>query len=97
MITRRSSQLLERMDFLGREYVNFIESFEDISLKEIPFTEDFKTFRKNHPINFGNASLVDLYFFGHCGSYWISAYIDYLNDNETYSNSKYVGILTFDM
>jgi len=93
----RNSQLLDRMDSLGREYVKFIESLESITpLDRIAFTQEFKDFRKSHLINFNNASIVDLYFFGYCGNYWISAYEHYLNDNENYSNSK-TGILTFNM
>ncbi len=96
--TARNSQLLDKMDSLGREYVEFIESFEhNMPLDRIPFTQEFKDFRKSHLIDFNNASIVDLYFFEYCGGYWISAYIDYLNDNENYSNAKNLGILTFDI
>ena len=80
--TTRNSHLLENMDSLGREYVTFIEFIKNqYPLDEISRTEEFKNFRSTHLISFKDASLVDLYFFGYCGGYWISAYMDYINDN----------------
>ena len=95
--TTHNSHLLENMDSLGREYVTFIEFIKNqYPLDEISKTEEFKNFRSTHLISFKDASLVDLYFFGYCGGYWISAYMDYINDNINYARSKNIGILTFD-
>ncbi len=95
----RNSQLLERMDSLGRDYVTFIEILleNEYPLDEIFRTEEFKNFRATHLIDFNNASLVDLYFFDYCGGYWISAHMNYLNDNENYLRSRNIGVLTFDL
>jgi hypothetical protein len=48
-------------------YIEYINSLlqNGIKLEEITSLEEFRDFRKNNLINFGDAASVDMYFFGY--------------------------------
>lgn len=80
-------------------YVEYIESLlqNGIKLEEITSLEEFREFRKNNLISFGDAAIVDRIFFGFSGTRWTSAF-NYPKENEIINEKLKaidVGILTF--
>lgn len=65
----------------------------ELVVKEFPFINESS-------LNFNDATLIDKYFFGKCGSYWRSAYnfpkeLDDINCHEQKLSAYDVGIFTF--
>lgn len=80
-----------------RTYVKYISelivlhSIDSINTIGVTDLEDFREFRMNNLITIKDAKLVDMYFNGKCGDFWLSAY-DYPDENqEIYSNQRFIG------
>jgi hypothetical protein len=95
------SPIINYLDFI-KNIFNENENI-NINIKNISSLDSFKNFRKENLINFGEASQIDQFIFGHSGNYWLSAYSypregdEIIIGNIVIGVAINVGLLTFNI